>query len=159
MPGRPLKVFQAHMGFYDTVVAAPSQKAALEAWGTRPGEFAKGFAKVTNDPVAVESALAHPGVVLRRPFGSSGRFKRDADPVPAPKISPRQKQEARERRKKAAMAERRAAEKGLREAEAEAARTRAEIRKREAEFAAERAAVEKEARRRVARAKARLKKR
>ena len=30
---RPLKVFRAHLGFYDTVVAVPSQKAAAEAWG------------------------------------------------------------------------------------------------------------------------------
>ena len=159
MVGKRLKVFQSHMGFYDTVVAAPSQKAALEAWGARPGAFAKGFAKVTNDPVAVASALADPGIVLRRPFGSGGPFKRDADPVSAPKISPRQLKEAKERRKKAAMAERRAARRALREAETEAARTRAEIKKREAEFAAEKAAAEKEARRRVARAKARLIKR
>lgn len=158
MAKRPLKVFQAHMGFYDTVVAAPSQKAALEAWGAGKSEFAKGFARVTNDPVAVESALANPGVVLRRPFGGGGPFKRDSDPVRPPKVSPRQNREAKERRRKAARAAREAAERELREAEAEAKRARVEIRKREAEFAREKARTEREAHKRVARAKARLRK-
>lgn len=150
-------MFRAHMGFYDTVVAAPSQKAALEAWGAGKGEFAKGFAKVTNDPVAVASALADPGVVLRRPFGNGGSFKREADPVRAPKMSLRQDREAKERRRKAAKAAREAAARELREAEAEARRTRVEIKKREAEFAREKAQAEKEARKRIARARARLK--
>src|SRR5437879_6525246 len=106
MAKRPLKVFRAHLGFYDTVVAAPSQKAALETWGAGKGEFAKGFAKVTNDPVAVQSALANPGIVLRRPFGSDGPFKREADPVRAPKESPAQKRASKSRRNKAVTAER-----------------------------------------------------
>lgn len=157
MAKRPLKVFQAHLGFYDTVVAAPSQKAALEAWGSGKAEFAKGFARVTNDPVAVEAALANPGMVLRRPFGGSGSFKRDSDPVSAPKVSPRQSRTAKERRRKAAKAARERAERDLREAEAEAKRTRVEIRKREAEFAREKAEAEREARKRIARARAQLK--
>lgn len=145
------------MGFYDTVVAAPSQKAALEAWGAGKSAFAKGFAKVTNDPVAVQNALANPGVVLRRPFGNGGPFKRDADPVRAPKVSPRQQREAEKRRKQAARAAREAAERELREAEAEAKQARVEIRRREAEFAREKAQAEKQARKRIARARARLK--
>jgi hypothetical protein len=157
MANRRLKVFQAHLGFYDTVVAAPSQKAALEAWGAGKGEFAKGFAKVTNDPVAVQIALAHPGAALRRPFGSSGPFKREADVVPVPKIPPRQDRAANERRKKAAVAKRKAAERELREAEAEATKARAELKKRESELAHERAAAEEKVRQRIARARARLK--
>jgi hypothetical protein len=39
MKGRRLKVFQAHLGFYDTIVAAPSQKAALEARGASSRKF------------------------------------------------------------------------------------------------------------------------
>lgn len=85
MAARRLKVFQAHLGFYDTVVAAPSQKAALAAWGTGRGEFAKGFANVTDDPAAVRAALAHPGQVLKRPFGTTGEYRFDAAPVPQPK--------------------------------------------------------------------------
>ena len=158
MAGKRLKVFQAHMGFYDTVVAASSQKAALEAWGAGQGEFAKGFAKVTTDPAAVKSALARPGEVLRRPFGSKGEFKREADPVTPPKVLPKKDRATRERRKKAAMAQRKAAERELREAEVEAARARAELNERQAQLAREKAAAEKEARQRIARAKARLKK-
>lgn len=158
MANRPLKVFQAHLGFYDTVVAAPSQKAALEAWGAGRGEFAKGFAKLTTDPVAVQCALATPGVVLRRPFGSAGPFKRDADPVRPPKVSPRQQRAAKVRRRQAAKEAREKANREMREAEAEARRMRIEIRKREAEFAREKAKAEREVRRRVARARARLKK-
>ena len=74
MPPR-LKVFRAAMGFFESVVAAPSQKAALDAWGTRQDLFKEGMAAVTNDPQAVEAALAHPGVVLQRPTGSKGGFE------------------------------------------------------------------------------------
>jgi hypothetical protein len=73
------KVFRAHLGFYDTIVAATSQKAALLAWGAGPSEFAHGFAHVTEDPQAVEAALKQPGVVLKRPYGSKGAFKFQPD--------------------------------------------------------------------------------
>ena len=101
------KVFRAHLGFYDTIVATTSQKAALAAWGAAPSEFAQGFAKVTTDPKAVEAALRQPGVVLRRPYGSNGAFKLAPDLPPAPKVSPRKKTAAAaERRKKAAAEDR-----------------------------------------------------
>src|SRR5205085_10312942 len=57
---RKLKVFQAQIGFYDTVVAAPSQAAALRAWGIRQNLFADGLARTTDEPQAVEAALATP---------------------------------------------------------------------------------------------------
>ena len=71
---RPLKVFRTHLGFFDTVIASPSMKAALEAWGTRQNLFHEGLAEITNDPKAVMAALAKPGVVLRRAAGSSDQF-------------------------------------------------------------------------------------
>ena len=71
---RPLKVFQAHLGFYDTAVAAPSQAAALKAWGSRQNLFREGVASETKDAQAVTAALAKPGVVLRRPVGSNAAF-------------------------------------------------------------------------------------
>jgi hypothetical protein len=49
-PGRKLKVFQAQFGFHDSVVAAPSQTAALRAWGTRQNLFGEGQARLTEDP-------------------------------------------------------------------------------------------------------------
>jgi len=73
---RKLKVFRTHLGFYDLIVAAPSQKAALEAWGASPHLFSQGFAAVETDPRLVGAALKKPGVVLRRQFGSKSRSKK-----------------------------------------------------------------------------------
>jgi hypothetical protein len=86
-----LKVFRAHQGFYDSIVAVPSQKKALEAWGARPTLFSQGFAAETKDADAVQAALAQPGVVLRRPFGTRGEFKNEPDLPKAPKLSATQK--------------------------------------------------------------------
>jgi hypothetical protein len=72
--GRKLKVFQAQFGFYDTVVAAPSQAAALRAWGTRQNLFASGDAKVVTDEAAVAAATAQPETPLRRAIGSTDPF-------------------------------------------------------------------------------------
>jgi colicin import membrane protein len=77
MPAK-LKVFAARLGFFDTVVAAPSQKAALEAWGVHQDLFKEGHAAVTADPAA-QAALERPGVVLRRMAGSSGAYSETAE--------------------------------------------------------------------------------
>jgi hypothetical protein len=159
MKGRRLKVFQLHLGFYDTIVATPSRKAALEAWGASAGEFAKGFAQVTTDPDAVEPAMAHPGKVLRRPFGSSGQYKCEPDPVPAPKRTARQKQSvavaATQERKRAAAA-RKEAERELKTAQQAESREMAELKKRATQLAKEKADARIRAQERIARAKARL---
>ena len=84
MAGRKLKVFQAQFGFYDTVVAAPSQAAALRAWGTRQDLFAGGEAKVTTDEAAVAVATAHPRTPLRRAVGSTDPFA--LEPTSLPKV-------------------------------------------------------------------------
>src|SRR5579875_750853 len=83
-----LKVYQARMGFFDSAVAAPSQKAALEAWGTRQDLFNEGLASVTQDTQAVAAALANPGVVVQRPVGSSGAFEPAATASALPKVPP-----------------------------------------------------------------------
>ena len=88
---RQLKVFQAHLGFYDTVVAAPSRSAALKAWGSRQNLFRDGAAKETQDPQAIAAARAKPGVVLRRAAGSNAPFGENPDlpKIPkAPKMKP-----------------------------------------------------------------------
>ena len=96
-PSGKLKVFQAQFGFFDSIVAAPSQAAALRAWNTNQNLFAQGLAKIITDEEAVASALKHPGIPLRRALGSSEPFslkaappKIDAlEPVPAkPKVKP-----------------------------------------------------------------------
>ena len=75
---KKLKVYQTSIGFFDLVIAAPSMKAAAEAWGADPDIFKRGFAKPTEDPKVVEATMAAPGVVLRRPVGSHGKFTEKA---------------------------------------------------------------------------------
>src|SRR6266478_6570984 len=103
---RKLKVFRTHLGFYDLLVAAPSQKAALEAWGASPHIFAQGFAAVETDPRLVRAALEKPGVVLKRQFGSKGEFQESAGALRAPKASATDAAARRERAQRAAAAER-----------------------------------------------------
>jgi hypothetical protein len=76
---RKLKTYETSVGFYDLAVAAPSMKAALEAWGAGSNLFHQGIAKETDNPDGVAAAMAAPGVVLRRPVGSTGPFKENAD--------------------------------------------------------------------------------
>src|SRR5205814_8800013 len=75
---RKLKTFQTSLGFYDLAIAAPSMKAALEAWGAGSNLFHQGVAKETDDPDVVAATMSKPGVVLKRPAGSSGRFPEHA---------------------------------------------------------------------------------
>ena len=67
---RALKTYRTAIGFHDAYVAAPSQKAALEAWGADANLFARGMAEVVTDPVLMAEPLAHPGQVIKRPRGS-----------------------------------------------------------------------------------------
>jgi type IV secretory pathway VirB10-like protein len=83
-PKRRLKVFQAQFGFHDSVVAAPSQAAALRAWGTHQNLFADGQARLTDDDDAIKAALEHPEIPLRRAVGSSDKFA--LEPTSLPKI-------------------------------------------------------------------------
>jgi hypothetical protein len=69
-----LKVFQAQSGFYDTVVAARSQAAALRVWGVHQDLFKGGGAGPATDPRAIEAALAHPNIPLRRALGTDDDF-------------------------------------------------------------------------------------
>lgn len=127
MPRR-LKVFRAHLGFYDTIVAAPSQKAAAEAWGADAREFAQGFAGVTKDKDAVTAACAQPGVVLRRPAGTRGAFKAEPESPSAPRLTAHQKQRAGKIKRDAEEKARKQAEKRNRdEARRAAAAAKAEL--------------------------------
>src|SRR5256885_6892558 len=76
---RKLKTYQTSLGFFDLAMAAPSMKAALEAWGADSNLFHQGAAKQTEDPDIVAATMAAPGIVLRRPVGSSGPFRKHAD--------------------------------------------------------------------------------
>src|SRR4051794_12174458 len=76
---RKLKSYQTSLGFFDLAIAAPSMKAALEAWGADSNLFHQGAAKESQDPDVVAATMAAPGVVLKRPVGSSGPFRENAD--------------------------------------------------------------------------------
>jgi colicin import membrane protein len=75
---RKLKTFQTSLGFFDLVIAAPSMKAALEAWGSEANLFHQGFAKEVDDPAIIAATMAKPGVVLRRAVGSNASFSEHA---------------------------------------------------------------------------------
>ena len=66
-----LKVFRTPIGFHDAYVAAPSQKAALEAWGADGNLFAQGIAEQVTDPALMEEPLARPGEIIRKVRGSA----------------------------------------------------------------------------------------
>lgn len=70
-----LKVFVTHIGLHETIVAAVSQRAALDAWGATQDLFSKGKAWDTRDPDTCAAALSQPGVVLARPIGTEKAFK------------------------------------------------------------------------------------
>ena len=75
---KKLKTYQTSLGFFEQAIAAPSMKAALEAWGADSNLFHQGAAKQSEDPVVVAATMAKPGVVLKRPVGSNGPFKEHA---------------------------------------------------------------------------------
>ena len=76
---RKLKTYQTSLGFFDLAVAAPSMKAALEVWGADSNLFHQGAATQSEDPGVIAATMAAPGVVLKRPVGSSGPFKEQAE--------------------------------------------------------------------------------
>lgn len=71
---RTLRTYTAEIdGLNQWIVAAPNQKAALEAFGVHQNLFAQGLADLTKDPELVEVANSQPGTPLKRPK-KGGRF-------------------------------------------------------------------------------------
>ena len=68
---RKLKVYRTPIGFHDAYVAAPSQKAALKAWGSDANLFARGVAEQVTDPALMKEALAKPGTIIRTLRGTA----------------------------------------------------------------------------------------
>jgi colicin import membrane protein len=142
---RKLKTYQTSVGFFDLAIAAPSMKAALEAWGSKTNLFHQGFAKETDDPAIIAATLAKPGVVLRRPVGSDGAFSEHAE---LPKKLPVDKVKERTSKLRAATREppaQKVDDKAAREAALAFERER---KRRESERRKEEAAREKERKRR-----------
>jgi colicin import membrane protein len=97
---RRLKTYQTSSGFFDLAVAAPSMKAAAEAWGSRTNVFRQGFATETRDPAIIAATMAKPGVVLRRPVGSHVPFTEHAElpkDLPVEKVRAKQAKPQKER--------------------------------------------------------------
>jgi hypothetical protein len=67
-----IKVFRTRIGFRDWVVATSSQTAALEAWDVTRNLFALGEAEQTDDPKAIDAALAHIGKAVALPASAKG---------------------------------------------------------------------------------------
>lgn len=76
---RKLKTYQTSLGFFDLAMAAPSMKAALEAWGADSNLFHQGAAKESHDPDVIAATMTKPGVVLRRPVGTDRPFSERAE--------------------------------------------------------------------------------
>ena len=129
-----LKVFRTPIGFHDAYVAAPSQKAALEAWGSDTNLFARGEAELVEDAQLAKPALDRPGEVIRVLRGSSaeqlkaaGAAQRKRKSAAAGKPSSR----PRERGKKPSRTVVDRAEKALARAEASHDEAVAELRAQE----------------------------
>jgi hypothetical protein len=140
---RKLKTYVTSVGFFDLAIAAPSMKAALEAWGSNTNLFHQGFAREINEASVVEATLAKPGVVLRRAVGSNKPFEEEAslptnlagDPIRTSKRRERKERSPREIDQKAAREAALAYEKWRRDAEhrqEEAAREKARQRRERA---------------------------
>jgi colicin import membrane protein len=142
---RKLKTFQTSLGFYDLAIAAPSMKAALEAWGAGSNLFHQGVAQETDDPDVVAATMAKPGVVLKRPAGSNGRFAEHSD-LPSD-LGPAEKGDRRGSRR-ARPAKRPPAEISERDTRKAAAEFEKEQKRREAARRREEAARERERERR-----------
>lgn len=141
---RKLKVFRMPIGFEDAYVAAPSRKAALEAWGATHDQFARGIAEEVTDPKLAKEALAHPGEVIRKSRGDLASQLKALPPKPKKGAAkPQDVPTAKPAKPKPppSRAKLDAAEAALREARA---RHEAELRKAEAELEALRGGQAKE---------------
>jgi hypothetical protein len=134
-----LKVFRTPAGFHDAYVAAPSQKAALAAWGSDANLFARGLAEQVTDPELMREPLAHPGDVIRV-------ARTMADALPTAKKASRRKAAPTPLRKPAPKPSRTALDKteaALEIAEARQAEERAALKREEQALAAKRRALDK----------------
>jgi hypothetical protein len=86
-----LKVYRTAIGFHDAYVAAPSQKAALKAWGSDKDLFARGAAELVTERELIAQPLASPGKVIKLLRGTEEE-QLAALPPDTPKFSKANKQ-------------------------------------------------------------------
>ncbi len=151
-----LKVYRTPIGFHDAYVAAPSQKAAMEAWGSDKDLFSRGEAELVTDPELAAEPLARPGAVIKRLRGTAAEQIAALPPdkpraatkvegqqaagAAQPKSAARPAKKAVPRPSRTALDE---AERAAADADARHAAERKELADREAELARERKALEK----------------
>ncbi len=147
---RPLKTYVTSIGFFDLAVAAPSMKAALEAWGSDRNLFHQGFARESDDPKIVQATMAKPGIVLKRAVGSRDAYAEQAElpkslpserpkKRPAPKPKPPKASKKKPSATVISLSERREAKHAQAAFEKEQARREAEERKEDAAHAKDQA--------------------
>jgi hypothetical protein len=152
---RKLKVFRTVIGFHDAYVAAPSQKAAVAAWGADANLFARGVAELVTDEALAEEPLAHPGKVIKRLRGTEAEHLAALEATGQPRKKVAAKAARAPRRKSAPRPDHRAldeAENELAAAEREMEQVAGIFREREHQLAAERRAAERTARDRLRKA-------
>ena len=148
---RKLKVYRTPIGFHDAYVAAPSQKAAMAAWGSDRDLFTRGEAELVTDEALTAEPLARPGVVIKRLRGTAAE---QLAALPPDKTRPAKAPEPERRPKSPAKAAKPpaprpsrdaidAAEQALAELEDRQKSERRALAEREAELARERRALEK----------------
>lgn len=157
---RALKIYRTAIGFHDAYVAAPTKKAALEAWGSEKDLFARGAAEAVAETPFADELIAQPGVVVKKLRGTAEEqlaalpptpakqprktgpaAKPPRKPAPPPKPRPsRAKLDAAERAIEVAEERHEAALRDLAEREAALARERRELTKAQRE---ENAALER----------------
>jgi hypothetical protein len=74
---RKLNSYQTSLGFFDLAIAAPSMKAALEAWGADSNLFHQGAAKESDDPDVIAATMAKPARRIGRIFGEHAELPTD----------------------------------------------------------------------------------
>ena len=140
------------VGFHDAYVAAPTQKAAIAAWGADDDVFRRGAAELVTDPNLTKEPLARPGEVVKRLRGTAAEqiaalgeaeapsravAKGEAKARPKTRSKPPPRPKPRPRRDALA-----AAEAAIEDAEARHGEALKEIAAREAKLARERKALE-----------------
>lgn len=142
--GRKLKVYKMAVGFHDAFVAAPTQKAAIEAWGSDKDVFSRGRAELVEDPALTKEPLARPGEIVKRLRGTAEEqiaALGDADrPAPAKAAAPKPKPAKPKPRPSRKALDR--AEEALEALQARHSSDREALARREAELAHDRKAME-----------------
>ena len=91
---RALRVYRLPIGFHDAYVAAPTQKAAIEAWGSDKDVFQRGQAELVTDAELTKEPLENPGKVIKRLRGTAAEQIAALGETPAPaskRSAPRRK--------------------------------------------------------------------